>query len=70
MIEITTEHVGKIVRIQGVVPVGEGQPILGQGNHVGVITKITSRKFRFKDKDKNYESHLSIGMWRIEEILA
>lgn len=69
MIKIAAEHVGKKVRIQGVIPInGEEDEdlIIGFGNHVGVITKVDGRKFRFMTHEG--ESHLNVGMWRIMEV--
>jgi hypothetical protein len=68
MIKISNQYAGKRVRIQGVIPIDDDNPTIGQGNHVGVVESVEGRKFRFKDDGDTYCAHLSCSMWRIVEV--
>jgi hypothetical protein len=74
MTPISNQYAGKRVRIRGVVPMPDGELMLGQGDHIGYITYIDGRKFWFRTDspkhDKSMCSFLSVGMWRIAEVLT
>jgi hypothetical protein len=74
MIAISNKYAGKRVRIRGIVPMPDGDLMLGQGDHVGYITFIDGKKFWFNSDspkhDKSLCSFLSVGMWIIVDILS
>lgn len=71
MREISNQHAGKRVRIRGIIPMPDGELMLGSGDNVGVIRDVEGGKFRFTMEgynDREY-ARLSVKMWRIAEII-
>lgn len=74
MVRIMPEHVGKKVRIQGIIPLRRDDYVEGIGNYVGVIRSVSTdgRKFQFSSDNNapsDRSSFLNTGMWRIQEII-